>query len=374
MRDGLDALPPRALLNIVNIPASAPVSPWWLISRRVLYAMTLLLVAALVVYLDRDGYTGVTTFLDAVYYSAVSLSTTGYGDIAPVTQQARLINVLVITPMRVIFLILLVGTTLSVLTEESRKTLQIRRWRKHMRNHTVVVGFGTKGRAATTALLADGLPPSQIVVIDTDADALAHASSRGLVSVQGPATSSEVLKLAGVTRAKAVVVAPNQDDTAVLITLSVREIAPSATIVASVRESENAHLLRQSGADSVVVSSETAGRMLGLATVSPSVTGMMEDLISPDEGFSIAERLVGEDEVGGNPRNLEDIVLGVVRSGELYRVDSVEAETVEPGDRLLYIRGGSDHPADHPAGHPADHSAGDTTGHTANNSEGTASK
>ena len=73
MRDGLDALPPRALLNIVNIPASAPVSPWWLISRRVLYAMTLLLVAALVVYLDRDGYTGVTTFLDAVYYSAVSL-------------------------------------------------------------------------------------------------------------------------------------------------------------------------------------------------------------------------------------------------------------------------------------------------------------
>ena len=134
------------------------------------------------------------------------------------------------------------------------------------------------------------------------------------------------------------VVAPNQDDTAVLITLSVREIAPSATIVASVRESENSHLLRQSGADSVVVSSETAGRMLGLATVSPSVTGMMEDLLSPDEGFSVAERVVGEDEVGGNPRNLEDIVLGVVRSGVLYRVNSSEAETVEPGDRLLYIR------------------------------------
>ena len=121
--------------------------------------------------------------------------------------------------------------------------------------------------------------------------------------------------------------------------------------MASVRESENAHLLRQSGADSVVVSSETAGRMLGLATVSPSVTGMMEDLISPDEGFSIAERLVGEDEVGGNPRNLEDIVLGVVRSGELYRVDSVEAETVEPGDRL-FTSAGLRPPANHPADHP----------------------
>ena len=45
-----------------------------------------------------------------------------------------------------------------------------------------------------------------------------------------------------------------------------------------------------------------------------------------------------DDEVGSNPRHLADIVLGVVRSGELYRLDSPEAESVEPGDRLLYIR------------------------------------
>ena len=108
--------------------------------------------------------------------------------------------------------------------------------------------------------------------------------------------------------------------------------------MASVRESENLHLLKQSGADSVVISSETAGRMLGLATVTPSVVEMMEDLLSPGEGFSIAERLVEADEVGANPRHLADIVLGVVRSGELYRIDSPEAETVEPGDRLLYVR------------------------------------
>lgn len=336
--EDVDSLPPHALLKIISIPETEQVSPWWLIIRRMAYALILIVVSSTVVYLDRNGYQGVETFLDAVYYSAVSLSTTGYGDITPVTQEARLLNVLLITPMRVIFLVLLVGTTLSVLTEESRKALKIRRWRKRMRNHTVVIGYGTKGRAATTALLADGVPASQIVVVDADPEALAHASSRGLVTVQGTATKSDVLKLAGVTRARAVVVAPNLDDTAVLITLSVREIAPSATIVASVRESENSHLVRQSGADSVVISSETAGRMLGLATVSPSVTGMMEDLLSPDEGFSIAERYVAEDEVGGNPRNLEDIVLGVVRSGELYRIDSVEAETVEPGDRILYIR------------------------------------
>src|SRR5699024_1803097 len=64
---------------------------------------------------------------------------------------------------------------------------------------------------------------------------------------------------------------------------------------------------------------------------------MMEDLLSPDEGFSIAERPAKEEEVGGNPRVLEDIVLGIVRSGALYRIDSAEAETVEPGDRILSL-------------------------------------
>ena len=78
--------------------------------------------------------------------------------------------------------------------------------------------------------------------------------------------------------------------------------------------------------------------MLGLATVTPSVVEMMEDLLSPGEGFSVAERSILDEEVGANPRTLADIVLGVVRSGELYRIDSPEADSVEPGDRLLYVK------------------------------------
>ncbi|MCS4489461.1 potassium channel family protein [Corynebacterium sp. ES2794-CONJ1] len=331
-------VPEHALLNVIRIPKNTLVSPVQLIARRFSIALILIIVVTLLAYLDRDGYSEELTFVDALYYAAVSLSTTGYGDITPVTQFARLINIFIVTPLRVAFVVLLVGTTLSVLTEESRKAWQIQRWRKKLRNHTIVIGYGTKGHSAVSALLADGVNPREIVVIDTDRSVLEAAENKGLVTVNGSATRSEVLKLAGANKAKAIVVAPSTDDTAVLVTLSVRELAPSAWIVASVRESENQHLLEQSGADSVVISSETAGRMLGLATVTPSVVEMMEDLLSPDEGFSVAERPVAEDEVGANPRHLADIVLGVVRSGELYRLDSLEAETVEPGDRLLYVR------------------------------------
>ncbi len=335
----LDGLPPHALLNILRLPEEEFRSPWRLIGRRMLYAIGLVLFVAWLSYRGRDGFNDIKTFVDALYYSTITLSTTGYGDVTPVDQQERLITAIIVTPLRIVFLALLVGTTLTVLTKETRQTLNIRRWRKKMRNHTIVIGYGTKGRSAIAALLADGVSPSQIVVIDLDREVLDVANAQGLVTVHGSATRSDVLKLAGVTRARAVVVAPNQDDTAVLVTLSVREIAPSATIIASVRESDNSHLLRQSGADSVVVSSETAGRLMGLATVTPSVTEMMEDLLSPDEGFSIAERLIKEEEVGGNPRVLEDVVLGIVRSGELYRIDSAEAETIEPGDRILFVRG-----------------------------------
>src|SRR5699024_3142294 len=145
--------------------------------------------------------------------------TTGYGDVTPVSQQERLITALIVTPLRIVFLALLVGTTLTVLTKESRQTFMIRRWRKRMRNHTIVIGYGTKGRSAVSALLADGVPANQIVVVDTDKQALSRAENQGLVTVYGSGTKAEVLKIAGVTRARSVVVAPSMDDTAVLVTL-----------------------------------------------------------------------------------------------------------------------------------------------------------
>ncbi|TVT56388.1 potassium channel family protein [Amycolatopsis rhizosphaerae] len=319
------------------------VSPLRSIARRIVYALLALVAAVLIVYADRDGYRDANgdglSLLDSFYYATVSLSTTGYGDVTPVTDSARLINVLVITPLRVLFLIVLVGTTLEVLTERSRQAFRIQKWRSKVRDHVVVVGFGTKGRSAVKALLSDeNLEPNRVVVVDTDQQALDTAGALGLVTVHGTGTRSDVLRVAGVQRARAVVVATNRDDSAVLTTLTARELAPKAHIVASVREAENVHLLKQSGADQVVVSSETAGRLLGMATSTPVVVDMVEDLLTPESGLAIAERAIEPSEEGGSPRHLSDIVLGVVRDGVLYRVDSPQVDAIEPGDRLLYVR------------------------------------
>nr|WP_208410761.1 potassium channel family protein [Mycolicibacterium fluoranthenivorans] len=342
----LTSRPDADLVEILNIPEKF-VSPGRRIFMRVIWALSALVAAVFIVYIDRHGYRDVAatpeesdplSLLDCIYYATVSLSTTGYGDITPYTESARLVNVLVITPLRVAFLIVLIGTTVETLTTQSRQALKIQRWRRSVRNHTIVVGYGTKGRTAVSAMIGDDVAPGDIVVVDDDPAALERARSAGLVTVRGSATDSEVLRLASAQHAKSIIVAANRDDTAVLVTLTARELAPNAKIIAAVREAENQHLLRQSGADTTVVTSETAGRLLGIATQTPSVVEMMEDLLTPDAGFAVAERPVEPKEEGGSPRHLTDIVLGVVRDGQLLRVDDERVDALEPTDRLLYIR------------------------------------
>ena len=341
IEDNLGAKPDAALVDYLRIPEKY-VSPVRRIALRVVYALSALLIAAIVVYLDRDGYNNAVgtplTFLDCLYYATVSLSTTGYGDIAPFSERARLMNILVITPLRFAFLIVLIGTTVETLTAASRQALKIQHWRNTVCNHTVVVGYGTKGRTAVTAMIGDGVAPADIVVVDTNQASLDRANVAGLVTVRGDANKSDVLRLAGAQHAKAIIVATSDDPTAVLVTLTARELAPSATIIASVREAENQHLLLQSGANSVVVSSETAGRLLGLATSKPTVVEMIDYLLTPHAWFAIAEREVEPKEVGGSPKHLGDIVLGVVRDGKLVRVGEPEVDSLEKNDRLLYVR------------------------------------
>ncbi len=317
-----------------------------------LVALGLVVFVALVAYVDRDGYADAdgssVSLLDAFYYSTVSVTTTGYGDVRPESESARLLTTLLVTPARILFLIILVGTTLEVLAENTRTEWRVSRWRRQLHNHVLVCGYGSKGRAAVRTLLARGTKSECIVVIESDADARAHASKDGLAVIAGDASAADVLRTAEVERAESVVVAPNSDPAAVLITLTARELNPAATIVSAAREAENVHLLRQSGATSVIVTSSNAGRMLGLATHAPRVVEVLEDLMSVGQGLDITERAVTEEEAGPSDRLATDgPVIAVERNGELLRFDDPRAATVMAGDRIIYLAGATA-PADRP--------------------------
>jgi voltage-gated potassium channel len=318
-------------------------SPLEYLLRRVAIAVGLITFTAMIAYLDRGGYRDANGtpvgLLDAFYYSTVSVTTTGYGDVIPVTDRARLLTTLLVTPARILFLIILVGTTLEVLAERTRTHYRERIWRKTLRDHIIVCGFGVKGQAAVATMLAHGNEPAAIVVIDERVEAVKDARRRGHAGVVANASASSALEAAGIREAAAVVVAPDRDDTAVLITLTARELNPGARIVASVREGENAHLLEQGGADSVVVSSGAAGRLLGHAVRSPKVVQVLEDLLSVGEGLDVMEREVTTDEAG---RPLAELpatapVIAVVRGDDVLRFDDPRASELRAGDRLVCL-------------------------------------
>jgi voltage-gated potassium channel len=309
---------------------------------RIAFALGLIVFVALVAYIDRDGYVDArgdaVSLLDAFYYATVSVSTTGYGDIRPESDQARLLSTLLVTPARILFLIVLVGTTLEVLTERTAEGYRRVRWRARLKDHVVIVGFGTKGRSAARQLTAHGIEPSQVVVIDTREDARRHALSLGFAAIGGSASESEVLEEAEIRSARSVIVAVDRDDTAVLTTLTARELNPGVMIVSAVREEQNAHLLRQSGADSVITSSDAAGRLLGVATQSPRVVDVLEDLLTVGQGLDLLERRVDEEEVGplADLRH-RDPIIAVVRGDRTMRFDEPDAQRLEAGDRLVYL-------------------------------------
>jgi voltage-gated potassium channel len=318
-------------------------NPLGRIGQRVLFALGLVVFVAVVTYIGRDGYYDPEdpdiSVLDAFYYSTVSITTTGYGDIRPVTDEARLVTTLLVTPARVLFLILLVGTTLEILAERTRFAYRLARWRRNLRDHTIVCGYGTKGRSAIRTLLAQGADPGRIAVIETDATARAEANAAGLAVVVGDASEQHVLEAADVANAVAVVVAVDRDDAAVLVTLTARELAPRATVVVAVREEENVHLLHQSGANSVITSSDAAGRLMGLATRTPEAVEVFEDLLTLGTGLDLVQRRVEPSDAGPIAAlNASGPVLAVIRDGELIRYDDERAATVRAGDELVSVR------------------------------------
>jgi voltage-gated potassium channel len=339
--------------GLVQLPASTR-SPLNELLRRILIAFGLMTIMVLLVWADSGGYTdnqdGEVSKTDAIYYATVTMTTTGYGDITPVSTSARMINAFVVTPLRLAFLIVLIGTTLEVLASQGRNLWRVSRWRKHMQEHVVVVGYGTKGRSAVATLMENGATKESIVVVDPSQTALEDAHNDGLAVIAGDAARRDVLRRAEVESARQVIITTDRDDSAVLTTLAVRELNPDAYVVVAVREQVNVPLLRQSGADAVITSSDAVGRLLGLSTLSPSLGQVLEDLLTYGHGLEVAERDLLPREIGKEPQKLGDQVVAVVRDGRVYRYFEPTVTQLARGDRLIVIRPSEELPWAHRPG------------------------
>lgn len=115
--------------------------------------------------------------------------------------------------------------------------------------HVVVVGFGRVGRQIVTLLSQVGIPQ---LVVEADAERAEELNRRGIPVLYGDAANSEVLTHAGLTRARALVVAGPDEDASALMITTARDIAPKLPIIARATSEDGTRHLTQLGAQDVI--------------------------------------------------------------------------------------------------------------------------
>ncbi|GAA0279750.1 NAD-binding protein [Halobacterium noricense] len=207
------------------------------------------------------GFTGVNTMLDAFYYTLVTSSTVGYGDVTPTTQEARLFSLSVLVLGTASFAIAL-GALLGPALEARFASALGRMTQSDLESldgHVVVAGYGDLTEPILSELAASGRQLIVLTASDGDASALRERDVNVLV---GDPTDEETLDRAGVERARAVVAATNDDGEDALAVLTVRESHPDVRVVAAATEQENEPKLRRAGADVVISPAVIGGRLL----------------------------------------------------------------------------------------------------------------
>jgi voltage-gated potassium channel len=275
---------------------------WVSIGWRVLLVVGLLAMAVAVHWFERDGLRdaagGEISFLDVVYFTMISVTTTGYGDIVPVSDRARLFDALIVTPIRVFAILIFLGTAYSFVFKRTWDKWRMAIIQRNLHDHIVVAGFGTTGSEAVDELLARGTDAARIVVIDTDPDALERAKSLGCAVMQADATRDKTLLAVHLARASALIVSAGTDDTSILITLTARHVAASVPLSVVIRNEDNEPLARQAGATTVINPVSFAGLLLAGSTHGAHIADYLADLAGTSGRVKLAEREVTPDEIG----------------------------------------------------------------------------
>lgn len=316
---------------------------WADVSGRLGLALALIGFVILIHWLDRAGLKdqidGHISFLDVVYFTMISVTTTGFGDIVPVSDRSRLIEAVIVTPIRVAVIFIFVGTAYSFVIKRTWEKWRMARIQQQLTDHIVVLGFGVSGAEAVKELIERGTDPGCIVVIEPSAARIAVAEEMGCSVLQGDATIDDTLTDVRIASARAVLVSAGRDDASILIVLTVRHLAPHVPISVVIRQQDNELLARQAGANNVINPVSFTGLLLAGSAEGAHIAEYMADLASVTGKVQLNERPVRADEIG---KSLDQLTSGgrgmrIYRGGKPFGFWEPEAQNLQAGDTVVEV-------------------------------------
>lgn len=320
---------------------------WIAIGWRGLAVLGLIGIVLTVHWFDRDGLKdnvdGAISFTDVLYFTMITVTTVGFGDIVPVTDSARMFDTFVVTPARVFIWLIFVGTAYDFVLKRTWERWRMAMIQRNLNNHVIVAGYGSSGAESVRELIARGTDPEQIVVIDTHADRIHHAELVGCSVLEGDATRDITLQAAKIQRARGMIVSAGRDDTSILILLTARHLAPRLPISIAVRNEDNELPARQAGANIVINPASFAGLLLAGSTHGAHIAEYMADLAAANGRVQLNEREVLPDEVGRSLRAIgSGLGVRLYRRGLPIGFWEPGAQALEAGDLIVEIVPGDD--------------------------------
>ncbi|MEP1606131.1 MAG: potassium channel family protein, partial [Marinomonas sp.] len=308
----------RPLRRAVRVPV------WGDLGIRIGLALLLISIVVFIHWFDREGLRdsvdGHVSFLDVVYFTMISITTTGFGDIAPISDKARLVEAVIVTPIRFAVFFIFVGTAYNFIIKRSWEKFRMSRIQDNLSNHIVVLGYGVSGSESVEELIQRGTDPADIVVVDPSEERLADAEKLGVNIMAADATRDSTLEAVRIAEAQNVLVSAGRDDTSILIVLTVRHLAPEVPISVVVRADDNELLARQAGANNVINPVRFTGLLLAGSAKGAHIADYLADLASISGRVQLVEREVTEEECG---KTIETISSGgkglrIYRGGKAF--------------------------------------------------------
>jgi voltage-gated potassium channel len=286
----------------------------------------LIFIGSIAIYLFENRTAGgqVNTLFDAIYWSVVTLSTVGYGDITPQTTGGRLVAMaLIFTGLGV--LSFFTSIIVAAFTDKMQDMRENRTYAELQRLDGVVIicGFGRVGRHIALQLKKNNQP---FVIIDTNADNVGNAKHFNYLVIQADASKNEVLKHAGIeNNAAAVLCTTGNDVTNVYITLTSRQLNAKIRIISRVNHTENVQKLYQAGANHVIQPFEIAGMVVaeyvGQPVAFEAILGILREekqLVMETICVHAGSSIAGSQVVNINFEQSKLMLVGVISSNPVH--------------------------------------------------------
>lgn len=282
-------------------------------------------------------------FLDAVWLTMSSVTTTGYSDVMPATKTGRIITIF-LSVLGFGFLTFVLSTFLTSMVEgritgvwgKRKMAGEIAKLKKHI----VVCGAGRVGREVVLELTQG---KRDFVVIEKDPVQLAQLAEEGILHIAGDATEDRILLTAGIKEAGGVITTLADDAENLMIIITCKDFNPGARVVARANRPESIIRMKRAGADTVVCPSAIAGNRMALASTKPISVAVVETIVEDRnnnlnlEELTISGKsmLVGKEIRESRLRKDYGILVLAIKRDEKNIINPEPTEIFKAGDILV---------------------------------------